>query len=96
MDEKVFRLVKQAVDNLNEELQYNSLNDVTSATAIFGGEDGIDSLSLVTLVVGLEGDVEREFGKKVLLADEKAMSQRNSPYRTVGALVDFISERLGE
>ena len=96
MDEKVFRLVKQAVDNLNEELQYNSLDDVTYATAIFGGEDGIDSLSLVTLVVGLEGDVEREFGKKVLLADEKAMSQRNSPYRTVGALVDFISERLGE
>jgi acyl carrier protein len=88
------QLVRKALEHLNEELQYDSLNVITEQTVIFGGEDSIDSLSLVTLVVGLEADVAQEFGKEVLLSDEKAMSLRNSPYRTAGTLADFIAARL--
>ena len=94
MRERAFALVRTAVEELNEELEYESLDDVKDETPIFGGPDGIDSLSLVRLVVSLEGEIEREFGKHVVLADEKAMSMRNSPYRTVGALVEFITARL--
>jgi len=35
-------------------------------------------------------------GKKVVLADERAMSRRNSPFRTVGTLGELLHERLGE
>jgi acyl carrier protein len=94
MRAEVFKVVRQAVEDLNEELDYDTLRKVTDDTPIFGGEHGIDSLSLVTLVVGLERDVETTFGKKVVLADEKAMSMVNSPYRSVGALVDYIVQRL--
>jgi len=94
MRAEVFKVVQRAVETLNEELEYDSLRKVTDETPIFGGEEGIDSLSLVTLVVGLERDIEAAFGKRVALADEKAMSMRNSPYRNVGALVDFILQRL--
>ena len=48
----------------------------------------------MSLIVDIEGQVGQAFGKDVILADEKAMSQRNSPYRSVGALIDFIMERL--
>ncbi len=44
--------------------------------------------------VDIEGQLGNEFGKQVVLADEKAMSERNSPYRCVGSLVDFILEKL--
>jgi acyl carrier protein len=94
MRAEVFKVVQKAVENLNEELDYDSLRKVTDDTPIFGGESGIDSLSLVTLIVGLEHEIEATFGKKVALADEKAMSMAHSPYRSVGALVDYIVHRL--
>ena len=94
MREKALELVRAAIEELNEELDYESLRNVTDETPVFGGPDSIDSLSLVTLVVDLEKEVQQAFGKQITLADEKAMSMRNSPYRTAGALVDFIVSRL--
>ena len=96
MRERAFRLVGLALEQLNEELDYDSLKTVTDDTPVFGGSDAIDSLSLVRLVVGLEGDVATEFGKTILLSDEKAWSRRQSPFRTAGTLTDFIVERLSE
>ncbi len=95
MREKAFELVRAAIEELNEELDYESLRNVTDETPVFGGPDSIDSLSLVTLVVDLEKEVQQAFGKQITLADEKAMSMRNSPYRTAGALADLIVSRLG-
>lgn len=74
---------------------YDTLRDVSDHTPLFGGDDSIDSLSLVTLVATLEREVERTLGARVVLADERAMSQRRSPFRTAGSLVDFICERIG-
>jgi len=90
----VFALVATAIQNLNEELEYPSLKHVTDGTPIFGGDESIDSLSLVNLLVNLEKNIGDTFGFPVALADEKAMSWKNSPYRTVGALVDFIVEKV--
>ena len=58
------------------------------------GDGGIDSLSLVTLIVALEREIEREAGQRVVLSGERAMSMNNSPYRTVGSLTDFILARV--
>ena len=94
MRERIVEIVKSAVGDLNEELGYEEFENLSEETGLHGGEPGLDSLSLVSLIVDIEGQVGQEFGKEVVLADEKAMSQRNSPYRSVGALIDFIMERL--
>jgi acyl carrier protein len=94
MRERVLQIVKSAVGDLNEELGYDEFENVSEETGLQGGEPGLDSLSLVSLIVDIESQVGLEFGKEVVLADEKAMSQRNSPYRNVGALIDFIMEKL--
>jgi acyl carrier protein len=94
MKQKIFELVKTSLEELNEELEYGSLANVTWETSIAGGESALDSLSLVTLIAGLETKIEKEFNKKILLADEKAISVRNSPFRNMGSLVDFIAERI--
>ncbi len=91
----VVRLVEKAIAELNQELEYEELEKITEATRLLGGDAGLDSLSLVALIVAIEEDVQDQFGRPVVLADERAMSRKNSPYRTVGALVDFVVERLG-
>ncbi len=92
--EKVFSVVKEAIQDLNEELDYDTLRSLTYDTPVFGEDGTIDSLSLVRLVVGLEQQIEVVFSKNILLADEKAISLRNSPFRRVGSLVDYIIEKL--
>ena len=94
MHDAVFAIVEAAIKELNEELLSPSLDSVSAQTPIYGGPDSIDSLSLVSLVVDLESRVAGELGKDIVLSDEKAMSARNSPYRTAGSLTDFILERI--
>lgn len=94
MRDKIFSIIKEAVTELNEELDYDTLKDVSEDTPIFGGEDGIDSLSLVTLVTDVESSIFDELALSISLADEKAMSMRNSPYRSVGALLEFALSKV--
>lgn len=96
MSNKVLLIIKEAVEDLNEELDYDSLKNVNEGTILFGGDDGIDSLSLVLLVTSIESAIFDELDVTVSLADEKAMSMRNSPYRNVGALLEFAVQRMEE
>ncbi len=94
MQEKIMEIIIDAISDLNEELQYDTLNTVNRETPIFNGEYAIDSLSLVRLVTTLESRIANEFDPKITLADEKVMSQRNSPFKTAGTIADFIAEKL--
>ena len=99
MDEikqKAYEVVAKAVAELAEDMGFPALVNPVESTPLFGGDDGIDSLSLVRLVADIERATARELGKKVVLADERAMSRRNSPFRTVGTLGELLHERLGE
>ncbi len=63
-------------------------------TVLLGAGGAVDSLGLVRLVMTVERRVEDDFGLAVSLTDEKAMSQRNSPFRSVGALADYVASCL--
>ncbi len=96
MTDAVFEVVKSAVEELAEEMDFPALRHVTPESALFGGADGIDSLSLVRLVAEIERAAEEKLSRSVVLADERAMSRRNSPFRTVGTLTELLRERLGQ
>ena len=59
-------------------------------TVLFGGSDGLDSLDLVNLIIGVEEEIGEVFETEIALADESAMSEENSPYKTVQTLTDYI------
>lgn len=63
---------------------------------LFGAGGVLDSLGLVNLVTMLEEHVEDEFGVTISLADERAMSRKSSPFRTIASLMTYVSERLEE
>ena len=75
----------------NTDLSENSLNE---DTPILGKGSSLDSLGLVTLLVNIEQKIEDTMNINITIADEKAMSLKNSPFRTIGTLTDFIINKL--
>ena len=66
------------------------------ATILFGKGAGLDSLALVSLILEVEALLDERLALVVSLADERAMSRRQSPYRTIDTLCDYILEVLEE
>jgi acyl carrier protein len=56
---------------------------------IFGDGSRLDSLGLVSLLIEIEDQLAAR-GWEVSLSDERAMSQRRSPFRNVPGLVAYI------
>jgi acyl carrier protein len=81
---------------LGRELNRPELTTATDETHLIGGKSPLDSIGLVTLIADLEGDIQKEFGVTVTLADEKAMSLTVSPFRRVGTLVAYVEQKVGE
>ena len=62
--------------------------NINDDTVLVGNDAVIDSLGVVALIVEVEQRIEGEHGISLTLANDKAMSARNSPFRTVGVLAD--------
>jgi acyl carrier protein len=63
---------------------------VSEETVIVGPGAVIDSIGVVSLIVDIEQRLEMDHDVSVTLANDRAMSQRNSPFRTAGILADHI------
>lgn len=63
---------------------------------IFGADGALDSLGLVNLLADLEYRLAGEFGREIVLASDRAMSRRQSPFRDADALTAYILELLAE
>ena len=70
--------------------------NVTEETVLVGKDAVLDSLGVVSLIVEVEQRVEGEHNVSVTLANDKAMSARNSPFRTVGVLTDHLVAMIAE
>jgi len=57
---------------------------------LFGRDGVLDSLGLVSFIVAVEQALDESLGVAITLADERAVSQRASPFRTIGTLVDYV------
>jgi acyl carrier protein len=92
--DELISMAREAVVDALEERGVEIPADLGLDTVIFGKKSLLDSLGLVTLVMELENRLDEERGIQVVLADEKAMSRRSSPFRTLGSLVDYVEERI--
>jgi D-alanine--poly(phosphoribitol) ligase subunit 2 len=88
--EKVTQVLHAAIDELNEQLPEDGRLDASDDTVLFGESGELDSLGLVNLIVMVEQRVAETLGAPITLADERAMSERNSPFRTIGTLTDYV------
>lgn len=94
MNERVLQVLYRAVDRVNEQLPKDRPLDKSPQTVLFGKHGRLDSLGLVSFIVEVEQELEDEFGVGITLADERAMSQKNSPFLTLQTLQEYISHVL--
>jgi D-alanine--poly(phosphoribitol) ligase subunit 2 len=94
MKQKIEKTVLNAINHFNDESEIKI--DLVSGleTRLFGGTGVLDSLGLVNLIVMIEEAIELDFSTSIILADEKAMSRRTSPFSSVKTLINYIEEIL--
>jgi acyl carrier protein len=93
-NDEVLGLVLETIRVEAEDLGYEHLRNADAATPLYGGASGIDSLSLIRLIVSVESAAHARFGQRVTLADDRAMSMRSSPFRTAGTLASLLRSRM--
>lgn len=92
----VKQLIYDAIDEINHDLNEEEKIAKTDDTALFGTGDSLDSLQLVNLITIVEQRLEEETGDFISLADERAMSMDQSPFKTIGTLEQYITSLLNE
>jgi acyl carrier protein len=66
------------------------------STYLIGRDSVLDSLGLVTLIVNIEQKLADRYGFSLTIADERALSQQKSPFRTVKSLSEYIFSLIPE
>lgn len=87
-------IVIETVRQIGQELDNPALTHPCHETRLMGDKSGVDSIGLVTLVAEIESRIADAFDVDIVLADERAMSARHSPFRRVSVLIAYIDERL--
>jgi acyl carrier protein len=91
---EVTELIIETTRAIVEEQNLEFTGDLSGETRLFGSKGLLDSLALVSLVIAVEQAIEDKYGIRIELADDKALSQKNSPYRSVEALASYSLQQL--
>ena len=94
--QNVINSIYTAIDEFNMVAEEPKQLDKSPDTILFGEEGRLDSLGLVSLIMEIEGQIQIDFDTTITLADERAMSRLNSPFRSVDSLAGYIVEILDE
>ena len=93
---EITRLLYEVVDEINERLTRDRRLTKSPDTILFGKGGNLDSLGLVNLITLTEQKVEDKFGITITLADERALSPKETRFKTIGTLVDYVCLLLEE
>jgi acyl carrier protein len=91
---EILQLIYEVIDEMNEQRPAAARLEKSPTTILFGANGQLDSLGLVNLITLTEQKVEDAFGTTVVLADERALSQEESPFQTVASLSAYICSVL--
>lgn len=93
---KIVKIIYDSLKKMDKgELQVD-VKDIDANSVLFGHGGILDSLSLITLIITIEFALEDEFDVYVELAnDERTMSLKHNPFKTIDKMVDHIFKVLG-
>ena len=92
----LIKIVYNAIDELNEQSPNEKSLGKALETELFTKNSALDSLGLVNLLIIVEQNIEDEYDVSITIANEKAMSLKNSPFRTIATLVNYINMIIKE
>lgn len=94
--EKIREIIFESIEEINSQLAKDKQIQKSDDAVLYGQKSVLDSLGLVNLIVDIEQRFQDKTGISINLADEKALSQKNSPYLTVKSLSDYITRILND
>lgn len=96
MNKEIYDVVINCVQEFNQHLEHKIDVLRGEQAGLFGVNGVLDSLGLVSFIVEVEQAIEDDLNVSVHLASEKAMSQKSSPFLTIGTLVAFVEQLVNE
>ncbi len=96
MSDPILDLIMKVAEEFNEFLEVKIPVERGPKAPLYGLNGVLDSLALASFIVAVEQALEDKMGKMLTLADEKAMSTKNSPFLSIGALASYIKDLIGE
>lgn len=94
--EEIRTLIRETANDVAVQGGLGAPPDLGPDTALFGEEGIFDSLGLVSLIVAVEEAISEGCNTTISLADERALSQSRSPFRTLGTLAAYAHRLLKE
>lgn len=94
--DKIVEIITEEIKDFNDTLETAINLEQGRDSVLFGQGSTLESVDFVSLIVNIEQAVSDEFNKEISLVDARAMSQKNSPFRTVGSLAEYIHSLLEE
>ena len=88
----IIEIIYLAIDDYNQINTANLLNKDLN-TLLYGQEGKLDSLGLVNLILAIEERLLDKYNKNISLADDKAFSEKTSPFSNVSILAEFIYKK---
>ena len=95
-EQQVTDLVFEVIDSINAHSSGKKKLEKSTEYGLYGDGGNLDSMDLVGFIVDIEQNVATKFNKSVSLANEKSLSQTNSPFRNVGSLIEYLTALLNE
>jgi acyl carrier protein len=94
-DVDLIEIIRQCLREVADEEGFD-IPTIAPDTVLFGEEGVLDSAGLVSLVVAVEEQIDRHKGVAISLADERAMSQKRSPFQSIASLAEYARLRIDE
>ncbi len=95
MKEKIIAAIYSAIDDFNSQFPDDRPIEKAPQTKLYGDGGVLDSLGLINIIVAVEAKIDELLDAQISLADEKALSQTQSPFKSVESLASYIQMILG-
>jgi acyl carrier protein len=95
MTDRIQAIILECLQEIAQDHRIDGLSgNIDPDTRLYGQKSLLDSMALVSLIADIEGKISEEFDVDLILADERAMDQRLTPFARVSTLTTYIETLL--
>lgn len=94
-EQEIQNIIFDALEMINHCRHDNDKVPLIPETLLFGDQGHLDSMGLVSLLIDIEESLLHK-GFKLSLSDEHAMSEKNSPFKSIPSLTQYIAKLIEE
>ncbi len=96
MKDQIREILKDSIDELNEQLDDEKKIVFSEDVRLIGKKSLLDSMDFVTLITIIEERISDQMDRDIRIVSDKAFSMERSPFYSIGTLIDYVTELVGE